>query len=110
MPTFDEEIALWLAKATEAGELQKAPGYGRPLQDAEGWDDTPPALRMPFKIMKDAGIVPREVEMMRERAVLRESLLACTDNAERESLQRRLVEMEQAIALRLEALRINPQL
>lgn len=110
MPTIDEEIAAWLAKAAAAGELEKAPGYGQPQRDAEGWDDTPPALRMPFKIMKDAGIVPREVEMMRERAILREALATCTDDAEREAMQRRLVEMEQAIALRLEALRINPQL
>lgn len=110
MPTFDEEIAAWLARAAAAGELEKAPGYGRPQREAEGWDETPAALRMPFKILKDAGIVPREVEMMRERALLRDALAACTDAAERETLQRRLVEMEQAIALRLEALRINPQL
>ena len=110
MPTFDEEIAAWLARAAAAGELQKSPGYGQPLPDVEGWDETPAALRMPFKILKDAGVVPREVEMMRERARLAQELAACSDDAQRALLQQKLVEMEQAIALRLEALRINPRL
>lgn len=107
MASLDDDIARKLAEAAQAGELKLAPSYGKPLAAAEGWDDTPPDLRMAFKILKDAGVVPREVEMFRERAALRAQLAECTDAAERDALQRRLAELEQAIALRLEALRIN---
>ncbi|HQR19729.1 MAG TPA: DUF1992 domain-containing protein [Burkholderiaceae bacterium] len=110
MRNMDEEIAKRLAEADEAGELSRAASYGKPLADMEGWHETPEALRMPFKILKDAGVVPREVEMFRERAELAKQVLECTDPEQQRALRQKLSELEQAIALRLEALRINPSL
>lgn len=108
--SIDEEIAHCLAEAAASGELQSAESYGKPLREAEGWDATPEALRMPFKILKDAGFAPPEIELFRERARLRESLAAMADAAERERLQRELSHLEQRLALRLEALRTNASL
>ncbi|MGZ5181639.1 MAG: DnaJ family domain-containing protein [Ramlibacter sp.] len=105
MPTLDDEIARHLAQAAASGELRAARGYGRPLPQDEGWDATPEALRMPFKILRDAGCVPPEVTLFRERADLRASLEASADPVERQRLQARLAELEQKLALRLEALR-----
>ena len=110
MRNLDEEIARRLAEAEASGELARAESYGKPIAETEGWYETPEALRMPFKMLKDAGVVPREVEMFRERAELAARLQACTDPGEREALSQKLSELEQAIALRLEALRINPSL
>jgi hypothetical protein len=107
---LDEEIARHLKKAAESGELASAKGYGRPLPEIEGWEDTPEALRMPFKILKDAGVVPAEVSWMHERAKLRKDLEEAVDADERARLQKALVEVEQKIALRLEALRMNSAL
>ncbi len=108
--TLDEEIARHLQEALESGELEAAKGFGKPLPEVKGWDDTPEALRMPFKILKDAGVPPPEIELFHERARLRQALDACTDDAQREALRRKLSELEQRIALRLEALRINSTL
>ena len=110
MHSLDEEIARRLAEAARSGELEKAASYGKPQAEAEGWSDTPEALRMPFKILKDAGVVPREVEMFRERAALARALETCSVDEERRQITQKLSELEQAIALRLEALRINPSL
>jgi Domain of unknown function (DUF1992) len=110
MRSLDEEIARRLAEAAASGELSKAESYGKPLAETEGWNDTPEALRLPFKILKDAGVVPREVEMFRERAELAARLRHCSDADEQRALLQKLSELEQAIALRLEALRINPSL
>lgn len=107
---LDEEIARHLQKAAESGELASAKGYGKPLPEIEGWDDTPEALRMPFNILKDAGVVPAEVQWMHERAQLRKELEQAPDEAERARLQKALTELEQKIAVRLEALRINSAL
>ena len=105
--SLDEEIARHLQKAQASGELASAKGYGKPLPDIPGWDDTPEALRMPFKILKDAGVPPPEIELFHERARLRQSLEACADADERETLRRKLSELEQKISLRLESLRRN---
>jgi hypothetical protein len=105
MPTQDEEIARHLREALASGELAGTPGFGKPLPEDAGWAATPEELRMPFKILKDAGFAPPEVELFHERAVLHAALSAAGDEAERNALRQRLSDLEQKIALRLEALR-----
>lgn len=65
---------------------------------------------MPFKILKDAGFVPPEVEALRLRAALAAELQACGDETQRLQLRQRLSELEQSISLRQEALRQTGQL
>ena len=107
MPTQDEEIARHLCEAMASGELAGTPGFGKPLPEDAGWEATPEALRLPFKILKNAGFVPPEVELLHERAALGEALAACASEAERAAIRRKLSDLEQKIALRLEALRIH---
>jgi hypothetical protein len=106
----EEEIARHLAQAQAAGELQSAPSYGRPLAEDDAWRQTPEGLRMPFKILKDAGVPPPEIELFHHRAALRAALDAETAQDERARLQRALAELEQALSLRLEALRRHASL
>jgi DnaJ-like protein len=110
MRTFDEEIARHLQDAAESGELSRAESYGKPLPDDPGWNATPDALRMPMKILKDAGATPPEIEWFHERARLKDLIATTADPVEREKLQTRLIEVEQKIAIRLEALRIRQSL
>jgi hypothetical protein len=110
MRNLDEEIARHLQEALASGELERAPGFGQPLPEIAGWEETPEALRMPFKILKDAGVPPPEIALFHERARLRAAAASCTDPLEAERLRASLTEVEQKIALRLEALRINGRL
>lgn len=110
MPTMDEVIARHLQQAAESGELSRIAGYGKPLPEDAGWDATPEELRMPFKILKNAGYVPPEVELFHERARLTAALEACTTDSERTSLQGQLSALQQKLALRLEALRATGSL
>jgi hypothetical protein len=105
MPTQDEEIARHLREALASGELAGTPGFGKPLPEDPGWVATPEELRMPFRILKNAGFVPPEVELFHERAALTAALEAAPGDAERGALRQRLSDLEQKIALRLEALR-----
>ena len=107
MPTQDEEIARHLREALASGELAGTEGFGKPLPEDAGWNATPESLRMPFKILKNAGFVPPEVELFHERASLSAALASCTGEAEQAEVRRKLSDLEQKIALRLESLRIN---
>lgn len=102
---LDDHIGQHLRESEASGELKAAASYGKPLQFGDGYDDTPAELRMGMKILKDAGVVPPEVEAMQRAAALRAEIEACTDPAERALLQQRWSELQQAIALRLEGLR-----
>lgn len=110
MPTQDEGIARHLRAALASGELAGTKGFGKPFTEDDGWDATPESLRMPFKILKNAGIVPAEVELFHARAALAASIDACQSEPERLELRRRLSDLEQKIALRLEALRTTGSL
>lgn len=110
VPTLDEEIARRLEESMACGELQSAPSFGKPLAEMQGWDATPEELRMPFKILKDSGFFPPEILLFHERAALRASVEAASDPSDRQRLQQQLSELEQKIALRLEALRVHTTL
>lgn len=110
MPTIDEEIAQSLQRSLASGELQSAPSWGKPLDFGDGWDETPPELRLPFRILKEAGYVPHEVLQLHECARLREAIAVCPDEAQAEPMRRRLADLQQLVALRLERLRVTGQL
>lgn len=105
MPTIDEQIAQSLRDAQRSGELQSAASWGKPLDLADGYAQTPEELRMAFKALKDAGFVPPEVETMKQIAALREVLAAEPDAAKAGALRQRVSELQQHLALRLEKLR-----
>jgi hypothetical protein len=101
---LDDHIGEHLRDSQKSGELQSAPSWGKPQTFSDGYDQTPAELRMGMKILKDAGIVPPEVEMMNAAAALEAEIAACADEARRRALQQQLADKRQAIALRLEAL------
>lgn len=106
----DDAIAEHLAASMRSGELQSAESYGKPLLEAEGWAETPLEFRLPFKVLKNAGVPPPELELFKTRAALREQLDAALDDEARHSLRQRLSELEQLIALRLEGMRASGKL
>lgn len=102
---LDDEIGRHIAEADKRGDLRGAEGAGKPLRGEDGWEQTPDDVRMPFKILKGAGVLPHEVELLRERAVLRQRLAAATTDAETRAAQQALAQLELTLALRMESLR-----
>jgi hypothetical protein len=110
MPTLDELIAQHLQEALASGELRGTPGWGRALDFGDGYDDTPAELRMPFKILKDAGFVPAEIEWMHRAAAVKAELASASEPGRVDALRRELADLQQRIALRLEKLRASGSL
>ncbi|HET9978053.1 MAG TPA: DUF1992 domain-containing protein, partial [Burkholderiaceae bacterium] len=77
---LEDHIGAHLRDSEATGELKAAPSYGKPLGFGDGYDETPAELRMGMKILKDAGVVPPEVEAMQQVAALQaelDALVAC---------------------------------
>ncbi len=106
---LEDDIGRALSESVRSGELQSAPSYGKPLNFGDGYDETPAEMRMPMKVLKDAGVVPPEVETMQRIAAL-EAQAAAASGSEAQALQREAAELRLALALRLERLRISGSL
>ena len=82
MSAVDELIKQWVKRAEQSGELKNNPLHGKPLNMNDGYLDTPEEVRMTYKILKNAGYVPAEVQALKDLAALREALNDCTDEQE----------------------------
>ena len=74
--------------AIRRGELDDLPGKGRPIP-AEDLSGVPEELRMGYKVLKNAGMLPEELELNRQLVTLGDLIACCHDPAEREALHRR---------------------
>jgi hypothetical protein len=82
-----------IEEAIARGDLDNLPGAGRPL----ALDDdalVPAELRMAYRILKNAGFVPPEVERRREAATLRSLIATATEDVERKRAAARLAVLE----------------
>ncbi|HQU50316.1 MAG TPA: DUF1992 domain-containing protein, partial [Casimicrobiaceae bacterium] len=89
----DAEHPLALAAAVESGERSNLPGEGRPLE----LDESPlvtEALRAAYRILRNAGFVPPEVEACRERATLARMVASLDDEPARRRAALRLALIE----------------
>ena len=106
--TLDERIANMVREAEDSGELQAAKAWGKPLDFGDGYDETPADLRIAFKVLKDAGCAPAEVQMLNEVAEMRRKLKALApESEEAAALRMKIIETEATISLRLERIARN---
>lgn len=104
----EDHIGKSLAESEKSGELRRARDWGKPLDFGDGYDETPADLRMGYKVLKDAGVVPPEVELMQRLGEMRRRLEALEPGtAEAAALAREVNDLQVTVALRIEALAKN---
>jgi len=101
----DDIIKQWVQRAERSGEIRKLPGFGEPFQFEDGFMETPAELRMAHKILKNAGYVPAEIEMLQRLAALRDQLKVDEDPVRQSELKSKIADLEQKVAIMLDALR-----
>ena len=101
---LDDHIARSLAQSHASGELRSAPGYGKPLDLGDGYEQTPAELRMPFKMLKDGGFLPPEIVLMHEIEALRLALANDAPDLHSPQHRLRLTELQQQLVWRMERL------
>jgi len=90
MSLIDRVAENLITEAVERGEFSGLPGSGRPLPPYDD-ADVPDEIRTAYRMLKNAGCVPPELEWRRERLRIEELLEAVADPAERAALSGRLV-------------------
>jgi Domain of unknown function (DUF1992) len=92
-----------IREAMARGEFANLPGAGRPLPPEE-LTAVPDELRMAYKVLKNAGCLPPEVELAKEIVTLRNLLDTLEEDEEK---RRRLRELNFKI-LKLNVMRKRP--
>jgi anti-sigma28 factor (negative regulator of flagellin synthesis) len=78
-----------IREAIDNGEFDNLPGKGKPL-DLSDLANVPPHLRMQYKILKNAGLLPEEVTLKQEIAALEKVLETCGEQDKRETLKQQI--------------------
>ncbi len=88
-PTRATETIIQDAMAR--GEFDNLPGAGKPL-DLSAYFDTPEEVRLAHSILKNADVLPREAELLKEIAALREELELSSNEDKRKRLRKAIEE------------------
>jgi hypothetical protein len=104
MAGIDDIIGQWVKKAERSGELRHGKYWGKPLNLDDGFEQTPARLRMTYRILKNAGYVPYEVELLQTLADRKEAYLSVTDPQQASDLAREIAQLEQKLSVVIEGL------
>ncbi|MCT2534444.1 DUF1992 domain-containing protein [Aquibacillus koreensis] len=106
MGLFDSLAEERIKQAARDGVFDNLPGSGKPLPE-DDLSGVPDDMRMGYRIMKNAGFLPEEVQLNKEIVSLRELIDACDNEGEKGTLERKLTEKEIRYQMLLEKRQIN---
>ncbi|HUI89855.1 MAG TPA: DUF1992 domain-containing protein [Anaerolineales bacterium] len=90
---FDRMIEAIIKEAMERGEFDDLSGKGKPL-DLTAYFDTPEEVRAAYAVLKNAGMPPREVQLLKEIAELKQIASAMADEKKRFDLRQEIREKQ----------------
>lgn len=98
---FSSIVEEKIKQAIRSGDLDNLPGKGKPLEldDLEG---IPSDLRTGYKIMKNAGMIPEEMQLKKDMVSLEELIAVCKDPEQKEEYRRQLNEKQLRFQLMME--------
>lgn len=77
-----------IQEAIEQGELDNLSGKGKPLSFSDA--HVPQELRASYKILKNNGVLPVEMELKREIASIESLLQVCLSDDQKKTLRKQL--------------------
>ena len=101
---FERLAEMRIRDAIQEGRFDDLPGRGRPI-DLEDYFRAPEHLRLAHSILRSAGCVPEEVELMNEIAALDAELAGLSEEAARARVSRARAARRLRLALCLERAR-----
>ena len=89
MGNFDRLVEKKIKEAIKNKEFEDLEGFGKPVDNSE-YFSVPEEDRIAFHIMKNAGVVPEELNIRRKISNLIKEIKDCSDQTEKESLKKEL--------------------
>lgn len=86
---FEKIVEEKIQEAIRNGEFDNLPGKGKPI-NLDEWASLPEDLRAGYMLLKNAGYVPEEAQLLKEIGELRERLSVCLNHDEEQDIRRKL--------------------
>ena len=90
-----------IQEAIARGEFDNLEGAGKPL-NLDEYFSLPEDVRAGFTLLKNSGVIPQEVSLLKEIAVLKEKLSKQTDETKRKNLIKEIADKQLAFDLLME--------
>jgi len=84
--SFDKLVEEKIRAAMAAGEFDNLKGKGKPL-DLTAYFATPEEVRIGYSILKSAGFIPEEAQLLKEIESLKTRLATCKSDAEQTKIK-----------------------
>jgi hypothetical protein len=104
MSSFERLAEAVIQEAIRRGEFDRLTNKGKRL-DLNDYFETPEELRVAYSALKNSGLLPTEVELLKEIEILHEQLKTCQDEEQRKRYQKQLDDKELAFELAMDHLR-----
>ena len=98
---FDKAVESIIKEAMERGEFDNLPGKGKPI-DLTAYFDTPEEVRVAYAMLKNAGMAPREVELLKEIAELKQVESALVEEKKRGEIHKQIEQKQVEFSLMME--------
>ena len=85
----------------QRGEFENLPGRGKPI-DLTAYFAAPEDMRAAYSMLKHAGMAPREVDLLKEIAELKQVFAALLDEKKKTEIQTQIQRRQIEFSLRME--------
>ncbi|MGB8981222.1 MAG: DUF1992 domain-containing protein [Anaerolineales bacterium] len=99
--SFDKLVEAMIKEAQERGEFDNLPGRGKPI-DLTEYFETPEDVRIAHSVLKNAGMTPREVDLLKEIAELKQALEAGPEEKKKQEITRQIRQKQVEFSLMME--------
>jgi hypothetical protein len=91
--SFEKSVEAAIREAQQRGDFDNLKGKGKPI-DLDAYFETPEDVRMAYSMLKSAGMVSAEVDLLGEIAALKEKLASTSREEERNQIQKMIREKQ----------------
>jgi len=105
---LDRTVDAIIEEAMRRGVFDDLPGAGKAI-DLSAYFDTPEDRRLAITIMKNAGILPPEIDLLKQIADLRTEMESCSEQDKKDELRRAIRSRQLNLMVMLEGRRKTPQ-
>jgi hypothetical protein len=78
-----------IREAQQRGEFDRLPGFGKPLA-LDDLSAVPEDLRAAYRLLRNAGMLPEEMQLRKEMVTLEDLIRCCRDESEKSRLKAEL--------------------